>query len=477
MSDPTPITTSTATRRAFVVAGVAILVAVVVVALPRSNGGRPAARSGRPNIVLILTDDQRFDTLAAMPNVRRLLGGHGITFRNAFVTTPFCCPSRASILTGLYSHHTGVLSDSPPDGGAPAFDDRSTIATWLHDAGYRTAFVGKYLNAYDRVGPTYVPPGWDEWDAIASEPIASRYYDYTLNENGRLVPYGSTEVDYSTTVLTRRALAFLGRTEAPFFLELAPIAPHRPSTPAPGDAGRFADTPLHRSPAFDEADVSDKPWASSRPPMSPAAVRFELGVRRSMLDALAEVDRSVAAIVDELRARGQLSNTVIAFTSDNGMLLGEHRIGGKLWPYEESIRVPLVVRSPWIDHEVVDRRLVLNLDLAPTFAAVAGLAPGSPVDGMSFADALHARVDAEPWRTAFEVEYLGQEHPMGAPPDYRGVRTTRFLYVRYTNGWRELYDLRTDPDELQNLAGDPDQRRREAALATLLHHLASAPPR
>jgi arylsulfatase A-like enzyme len=278
-------------------------------------------------------------------------------------------------------------------------------------------------------------------------------------------------------VLTRRALAFLGKTEAPFFLELAPIAPHRPSTPAPGDAGRFADAPLSRPPAFDEADVSDKPWASNRPPMSPAMIRFELGVRRSMLDALAEVDRSVAAIVDELRARGQLSNTVIAFMSDNGMLLGEHRIGGKLWPYEESIRVPLVVRSPWIDHAVVDPRLVLNIDLAPTFAALAGVAPGSPVDGRSFADALHGRTDPEPWRTAFEVEYLGHEHPPGAPPDYRGVRTTRFLYVRYANGWRELYDLRTDPDELRNLAGDPDQRRREAALSALLRELASAPAR
>jgi N-acetylglucosamine-6-sulfatase len=476
MSDPTSTATSTATRRAFVIAGVAIVLAVVVVAVPWSNGDRRAARSARPNIVLVLTDDQRFDTLAAMPSVRRLLGGHGITFPNAFVTTPFCCPSRASILTGLYSHHTGVLSDSPPDGGAPAFDDRSTIATWLHDAGYRTAFVGKYLNAYDRVGPTYVPPGWDEWDAIASEPIASRYYGYTLNENGRLVRYGSTDVDYSTTVLTRRALAFLGTTRAPFFLELAPIAPHRPSTPAPGDAGTFAGTPLPRPPAFDEADVSDKPWASSRPPMSAAAIRFELGVRRSMLDALAEVDRSVAAIVDELRARGQLSNTVIAFMSDNGMLLGEHRIGGKLWPYEESIRVPLLVRSPWIDHAVVDPRLVLNIDLAPTFAAVAGVAQGSPVDGLSFADALHGRTDPEPWRTAFEVEYLGHEHPAGAPPDYRGVRTTRFLYVRYANGWRELYDLRRDPDELRNLAGDPGLRRREATLRALLDRLATAPP-
>ncbi|MGZ4130010.1 MAG: sulfatase family protein [Actinomycetota bacterium] len=471
-----PSSTRAATRRAFVVAGAAILLAIVLLALPSSGGGPPAPRSTRPNIVLILTDDQRFDTLGAMPNVRRLLGDHGITFPNAFVTTSYCCPSRASILTGLYSHHTGVLSDSPPDGGAPAFDDRSTIATWLSAAGYQTAFVGKYLNAYDELGPTYVPPGWDEWDAIVSEPIASRYYGYTLDENGRLVRYGSNDVDYSTAVLTRRALSFLGTTDAPFFLELAPIAPHRPAIPAPGDAGTFAGTTLTRSPSFDEANVSDKPWAPGRPPMPRRAIRFELGVRRSMLDALVEVDRSVAAVVDELRARGQLSNTVIAFTSDNGMLLGEHRIGGKLWPYEESIRVPLVVRSPWIDHAVTDRRLALNIDLAPTFAALAGVTPASPVDGRSFANALHGRADPTPWRTAFEIEYLGHEHPPGAPPDYRGVRTTRFVYVRYANGWCELYDLRSDPYELRNLAGEAGERRREAALSALLDRLASAAP-
>jgi N-acetylglucosamine-6-sulfatase len=467
-----------ATRRSVAVAALAVLLALALLAHPGSSPSpRGGGRGGRPNIVLILTDDQRADTLFAMPNVRRLLGGHGITFPNAFVTTSFCCPSRTSILTGLYSHHTGVLSDAPPDGGAPAFDDRSTIATWLSDAGYETAFVGKYLNAYTQLGPTYVPPGWDEWDAIASEPIASRYYGYTLNEDGRLVRYGSQDVDYSTAVLTRRALGFLGRARPPFFLELSPIAPHRPAVPAPGDAGTFSSTPLERSPAFDEADVSDKPWAGERAKMTRGAGRFAHDLRRSMLDSLVEVDRGVAAIVDELRRRGMLDDTVIAFVSDNGMLLGEHRIAGKLWPYEESIRVPLVIRSPWIGRAVVDDRLALNIDLAPTFAALAGVRPASPVDGSSLAPLLRGEPETTPWRTAFEVEYLGSQHPSGSPPDYRAVRTRRYLFVRYANGWRELYDVRADPNELENLATDPATLGLRRSLGALLDRLDEAPAR
>jgi N-acetylglucosamine-6-sulfatase len=451
------------------------VVALALSALPTGGGPERVPTSTRPNIVLILTDDQRADTLWAMPHVRSLLGAHGVTFPNAFVTTPFCCPSRASILTGLYSHHTGVLSDGPPDGGAPAFDDRSTIATWLSSAGYETAFVGKYLNAYRLLGPTYVPPGWDRWDAIESEPIASRYYGYTLNQDGRLVRYGSTDLDYSTAVLGRLGLDFLRTARPPFFLELAPIAPHGPAVPAPGDSGRFADATPAGPPSFDEADVSDKPWAGTRPAMSPEAVGSVTRLQRSMLESLLEVDRAVRAIVAELRAGGQLSNTVIVFTSDNGVLLGEHRMRGKMWPYEEAIRVPLVIRSPWISEPLVDRRLALNIDLAPTLADLAGVAPATPVDGSSFASLLRGDQAGGRWRRAFVVEYLGDQHPPGAPPDYTAIRTSRSLYVRYANGWRELYDLRADPFELANLASDPLEADRVRALRALLARLEAAP--
>ena len=214
----------------------AVLVAGLVVAW-RVSGGR----GDRPNVVLIVTDDQRWDTLATMPAVQRLLVDGGITFRNAFATTPSCCPSRVSLLTGRYSRHTGVLDGSAGNapGGAPAFDDRSSLATWLDDAGYRTGLVGKYLNDYAELPTGYVPPGWDEWYAVAQSRPQIRYYDYELNENGTIVHYGRAPADYSTTVLHNKALGFLRGADpsAPFFLYFAPIAPHPPATPAPEDVG------------------------------------------------------------------------------------------------------------------------------------------------------------------------------------------------------------------------------------------------
>lgn len=441
-----------AARRSLAIAGVALVLAWGLHDLPRlASTARPSA--ARPNIVLIVTDDQRADTLWAMPAVRRLLSAHGVTFTNAFATTPLCCPSRASIFTGQYSHRTGVLSNNAPDGGAPAFDDSSTIATWLSSAGYETALVGKYLNRYAQLGPTYIPPGWDRWYAIASDPTASRYYDYTLNDNGHLATYGASELDYSTAVLGRLAVRFLGSARPPFFLALNAIAPHAPAHAAPVDEGAAMTVPDPRPPSFDEADVSDKPWGETRARMSGEAIAAASRLRVSMLRSLLEVDRAVEAIVDELTSTGQISNTVVALTSDNGMLLGEHRLHGKLWPYEESIRVPLVIRTPWTSTPVIDERLVLNIDLAPTFAELAGVTPDIPVDGRSLAPLLRSKTADERWRRGFVVEYLGHEHPSGGPPPYQGARTERFLYVEYSNGWRELYDLRRDPYQLDDLAG------------------------
>jgi N-acetylglucosamine-6-sulfatase len=402
----------------------------------------------RPNLILIVTDDQRWDTLWAMPNVRRLLGAHGVTFSNAFVTTSLCCPSRVSLLTGQYSRHTGVYDGTtwPPHGGAKAFDDRSSLATWLKDAGYTTALVGKYLNGYEALGSRYIPPGWDEWDAVAQSP-EDRYFDYTLNENGRLVHYGRGPSDYSTTVLTGHATRFIQAASDPFFLYLAPLAPHVPSTPAPGDEGAFADLPPL---GFVDPEAAGKPWAKQHPPLTAAQREAQVEVRRKMYRSLLAVDRSVAEIVAALEAKGLLDRTVIAFTSDNGYLWGEHRLTGKVWPYEESIRVPLVIRAPWVFHSRVDDHLVLNIDIASTFARLAGIQPGLPQDGSSLLPLLGGRPAS--WREAFVVEYLGVDVP-GLPPRFDAVRTERYLWIEYENGWRELYDVRNDPLEVTNLAG------------------------
>ena len=450
-----------ASSRRFSRAAILLTVAAVVLAsgavgLLVSSGDR--AR-GRPNFVVIVTDDQRWDTLDVMPAVQRLLVAGGVTFRNAFATTPSCCPSRVSILTGQYSHHTGVFDGSSGNapGGAPAFEDGSSLATWLDDAGYRTGLVGKYLNDYAALPEGYVPPGWDEWFAIAQPPPQIRYYDYELNENGTIVPYGDAPSDYSTSVLREKAVRFV-EAEGPFFLYFAPIAPHQPSIPAPEDVGTEIDAAWDPPPSFDEADVSDKPgggWAGR----DPATVR---AIRDDMLRSLLAVDRAIQAIVEAVSVAGSMDETYLLLTSDNGFLWGEHRLTGKVWPYEESIRVPLVIRPPGRrDARIVDE-FALNIDIAPTIAELAGIEPGLPPDGVSLVPFLEG--DPGPSRDRFVVEFHG--FAPGVPP-YVAVRTERHLYVEYRNGWRELYDLRVDPHQLRNLFGDRDRSPPDALVERL----------
>jgi N-acetylglucosamine-6-sulfatase len=456
-----------------------------------SGSNRPApvitpnrART-RPNIILIVTDDQRWNTLWAMPNVRRDLVAHGVTFTNSFVTTSLCCPSRASILTGQYSRHTGVYNDAGRHGGAPAFTDTSTLATWLHGAGYQTALVGKYLNDYNLM-PHHEPPGWSEWDAIASPSPAIRSYDYKLNENGHIVRYGSAPGDYADTVLGKIALRFVTTAQSPFFLEFCPIAPHTPAIPAPRDLERFRNFPLPDRPSFNEADVSDKPWSGMPQFPSLTDTSRMQGYWDHALASLQQVDRSIGEFVNALRDDGQLGNTVSLFTSDNGLLLGEHRMRVvKIWPYEESIRVPLVVAGADVtDPGRRNADFALNIDLAPTVAQLAGVRPRLPQDGRSLVPLLE---DQHPrWRRSFVVEYLG---PGGARSLYvapfEGIRTVRYLYVQYgqrhlslggppapyPNGSRELYDLRTDPYELNNLAALPQYQALRRSVAAQLRHL------
>jgi arylsulfatase A-like enzyme len=443
--------------------------------------GRDATAVGAPaapaplNVVVIVADDERLDENGGMRNVQRLLARHGVRFAQYVATTPECAPSRATILTGRSPDHTGVVANFGPHGYA-SFDESSTLATWLHDAGYRTALVGKYLNDYTLDGDHLVPPGWDTWDALDSVP-EERYYRYTLDENGHDVYYGRRPSDYSTTVLTRKALGFLRSTGGPFFLYFAPVAPHLPAIPAPADRGGIRRLPPLRSPAFDEKDISDKPWnARFVRTFTSGGIDYELNdVRRRQLETLRSLDRSVGEIVSTLRRRRLLDRTLIVYVSDNGFLWGEHRLGGKIWPYEESIHLPLVVRTPWRAGDgTVDRHLVLNTDLAPTIAALAGVRPGLPEDGRSLLPFLHGR--DRPWRTAGLVEYRGPgQLRRGGPPPYRAIRTRRFLYVAYDNGWRELYDLRRDPWELTNVDGVPRYATTERLLARRLARLAGPP--
>jgi N-acetylglucosamine-6-sulfatase len=431
-----------------------------------------AANSGL-NIVVILADDERWDSNSRMQSVQQLIGRYGVTFTNSFVTTSECCPSRASFLTGQYSHTTGVIQNFGPN-SYPHFYEKSNLAVWLHDAGYDTALVGKYLNDYTIYGNHHVPPGWSTWVAMDSVP-EERYYDYTLNVNGKLVHYGTKVSDYSTDVLGGKAVDFVRSAKEPFFLYFTPVAPHLPATPLPRDAH----TPLTLQkprPNFNERDISDKPWQGIyKRILQPAAVHYlDHEIEDDQLRSLRDLDRQVGAVMAALRTRGVLDRTVVLYASDNGFMWGEHRLGGKIWPYEESIRVPLVVRVPWrTAWGTTNSKYVLNIDYASTLAQLAGVEPRLPQDGRSLVPLLKG--ESPPWRNAFVVEYLGaSQYYDGGPPPFRALRTSRWLYVAYLNGWRELYDLRADPYELRNLAGDPGHAAVRAGLAKQLQTITAA---
>ena len=298
-----------------------------------------------------MTDDQNVAQMRALRRTQRLIGDEGVGFEENYATDPLCCPSRVSFLTGQYAHNHGVISNVGPN-AFPALREHDTLGVWLRRAGYRTAFVGKFLNEYGADDPEHVPPGWDEWHALV-DPSTQDYVEYDLNENGKIVHYGPDPAEYKTTVLGEKARAAIRRGAdgaRPFFLYVGFNAPHAPSTPTLGDDGRFTGRAPNDSPAFDEADLSDKPkFIRDHPPFDDAAFARIADRDESALESLLEVDRQVAAIVAELDDLGELENTYVVFTSDNGYIGGEHGIEfGKLVAYRGSSRVPLLIRGPGI---------------------------------------------------------------------------------------------------------------------------------
>jgi N-acetylglucosamine-6-sulfatase len=424
------------------------------------------AQSALPNIIVIVTDDQDVRSLEQMPNVQQQLVQKGASFSNFLVSTPGCCPSRASILRGQYSHNHGVLFSDGPNGGYDTFHalghEESTLATWLQSVGYRTALIGKYLNGYGETGgPTPVPPGWRRWYATTS----LKYFDYDLVENGRLVHYGSDPSDYLTDVLTDKAREFVRESaerRTPFFLYLNPRAPHGPTTPAPRHAGLFEGVKIPRTASFNEEDVRDKPtYVRQSRELSRDEIRQLDAQYRDRLRTLQAVDEMVLKLVRTLKDTGTLGTTYIFFTSDNGYLLGEHRRAEKGMPYEEAIRTPLLVRGPGVPVGTV-QGLASNIDLAPTIAELTGVTVPTFVDGRSLVPLLGQA--GTPWRRAVLVEAFGRDERFGVleigdepnNPPFRALRLQDRVYIEYPDtGEREMYDLRTDPLQLQNLAADP----------------------
>lgn len=439
-------------------AALLLAVSVLVSAATPAPVGTPAAAGAKPNFIIILTDDLDAKSVAFMPRLQALLASRGTTFSNYFVTDSICCPSRASLLRGQYPHNHQVVSNFQPAGGFEKFytleEEQSTIATWLKAAGYRTVLLGKYLNGYPgREKASYIPPGWDEWYGLMYHHAA--YYNYQLSENGRVVSYGRKPEDYETDVLAAKAADFIARSGAqgkPFFIYLAPSAPHDPATPAPRHEKEFPDAKAPRTASFNEGDVRDKPaWLQKIPLLKGTADADIDRTYRMRLQSMLAVDEMVGKIVDALRASGTLGQTYIFFTSDNGFHLGEHRLKeGKGTAYDEDIHVPLIVRGPGVPAGRTLDHFALNIDLAPTLAELAGATPARFVDGRSLKPLL-AGAPPSPgaWRGDFVVEYWSPS--LRKAPAYEALRTSEYLYVEYVSGERELYDLSIDPYELLNL--------------------------
>ena len=440
---------------------------------------QPGAR--RPNIVFVLTDDLSMDLLPYMPQVQALQTD-GMTFNNYFVSDSLCCPSRSSIFTGEFPHDTGVFTNSGPFGGLNAFynhgDEDRTFNIALQRAGYRTAMMGKYINGYlqgprrSPIPSTGVPPGWSEWDVAG---WGYREFNYKLNIDGTVHDFGHAPRDYLTDVIARRGVRFINRSAAmgkPFFLELATFAPHTPYVPAPRDAHLFPGLMATRPPSFDVLPADPPSWLAGHPPLTGHQIRrIDHAFRRRVQDVQA-VDDMIHQVRTALQADGLANNTYIVFSSDNGLHTGEYRLTpGKLTAFDTDIHVPLVVTGPGVPPNTATDAMAENVDLAGTFAQMAGTTMDTG-DGRGLLALIKGQIPTD-WRNAILVEHHGpkrdrddpdeQDRASGNPPSYEAMRTPRFLYVEYRDGEREFYDLQNDPYELDNLAANLSAE----ALATL----------
>ncbi len=472
------------------------------------------SQAARPNIVFVLTDDLDLEYpekpgdswLDHYPRLRQLMAAQGTTFKNHFVSNALCCPSRVSMLRGQYGHNTGIFTNAPPGGGfqtAYALGlEKSTVATWLRNAGYKTVLLGKYLNGYPyTAGSSYVPPGWSEWYGGVN---AYGQFDYTLIENGKAVHYGGAPQDYLQDVIRGKAVDFIRRNAAsadrsPFFLWMATYSPHWPATYAPRHADKFPGATAPRTPTFNEADISRQPaWLQTHPLLTTSRIAQVDDFYRKRLRSMLAVVETVDVIIATLRQTGDLANTYIFVTSDNGVHQGQHRLAaGKETGFEEDLRVPLLVRGPGVPAGKTLSHMTLNIDLAPTFAQLAGRRIPPSVDGRSLVPLLASSPPPpSAWRKAFLMEHGFENRQAAAtpaagtvdttlpvevePPDlddiassmlaapknvregpsvilpapqptFDGIHTARYSYMRLVDGTLQVYDLVNDPFEHVNI--------------------------
>lgn len=443
--------------------------------LPTDLGARPSpsvtsstGAAGTANVVLITADDMSVDDVAHMPHLQALIADKGVTLEQGIAPTPLCVPARASLLTGQYAHNHGALSIEGRHGGFTAFNDTDTLPVWLQDAGYETLFVGKYLNGYGVDDPTYVPEGWSDFRASIDFSTYS-FTDTKFNANGRVVkPEG-----YNTDVIAEMTGDMLDSLpdDRPFYMWANYVAPHTgggqetddPSAVFPDDPEAQLSTTRpadrHRD-SFADAELPDVPemWRapdSSRWSNEAKSENFRSAMRevnQQRLESLQAVDEAIKATVEKLRALGELDETYVIVTSDNGFMVGHNNRMGKLLPFDNSLRVPMLLRGPGLPRGVTSDLPVTNPDLAATIASLAGAAPGRTMDGVDVLPWLQDELDGQ---RVIPIEAWPVDSGRSKAPVYTGVRYGDYTYVVPRRGDAELYDRAADPGELRNVADDP----------------------
>ncbi len=461
----------------------------------------PSSGMQKPNILKIMLDDLDVELLnnavdnGVMPNFKYWFVDQGIDFVNSFATTPVCAPSRASHLTGQLAHNHGVLANFGENGGIEKLNHKNTLPIWLSNAGYETAYVGKYINGYGTsVVEGTIPPGWSDWRTLV-DPTTYSVFNFRINENGKLVDYLNGE--YQTKVISDLAAEFLSNTPAdkPFYLDVNPLAPHveldqiafpnckvqnpqawgRFIRPEPNLRSKYPETIAFLENAllfpqakvsFNEQDISDKPifYQREMAEMSPEDIKCLTTQYRSRMASLISVDDMIGDFFRILNRKHQLNKTIVIFTSDNGYLQGEHRLDTKLFGYNESIRVPLYMWMPGRRSHDQITALVNNIDVPVTIAEFAGVDIPLVVDGKSFKP-LFYQPDL-PWRKAFLIESKDLR------VTFVGIRTENEMFAEVGPDLEnELYNLTTDPLELENQASKNIQRTNQ--LRSLAYTLAS----
>jgi N-acetylglucosamine-6-sulfatase len=421
---------------------VIVVIAMIAILIPLFQGCTTIKHieqkyfaDNRPNFVIIVSDDQRFDTMQYMPQTQQKIFDQGVTFTHGYITTPLCCPSRVGILTGSYAHNTLVRNNENRN-------NNTTIIENMHAQGYFTGLVGKYLNSWNG-DPR---PEYDFW--VSYFRGESPYYNPRLNANGNWF----THIGYITDILGTYSLQFVKeaiKQDKPWILIYAPIAPHDPTKPFVGDQNLYTDLQPFRPPSFNEADISDKPaWLQNKQLLDEKDIAAIDKFRRDQILTLVSLDRAVGMLMDSLEKQDQLRNTFVLYISDNGKFWGEHRITSKNSFYEEAIKVPFAIRyPPLVPQPYLDDHLVANIDIAPTIYELSKVKPrGLKIDGMSLVGLLNKSVK---WREDLLLE--------GWPPRgfFSAIHTDRYVYAETQGDRSEFYDLQIDPFELTNQVDDP----------------------